>query len=121
MGRHIIREEYPSFDKISFVFQYHPSLSHLQIPVSQRDAMTMLAMAQKHGATECIFYLKFSDLNFEMELAMNGEPWTLSMIESMDANMRAEYARLDMKFVENKWSMRPIRLLLEIYFMSGHC
>merc|ERR1712204_127754 len=79
-------------------------------------------MAQKNGATECILYFKFKDSNFEAELAMNGEPWTLSMVESMDANMRTEYARLlDMKLVENKWSIRPLILLLQMYFVNGQC
>ena len=117
-----IGDEYPSFDSLRLIVQYQPSLTHLAIPIAhQRDMRIMLAMAQKNGANEAVFYLKYNDLNFEVELQMNGEPWGLNMIRSMDKDMRNEYDQLDMKFVERKWGNRPLRLLANAQQMDGHC
>merc|ERR1712228_652936 len=119
-----ITSEYPSFDKeLRFIIMYHSSFKHLNIPsIIVRWVRIMLNMAQKQGSNMAVFTLRCIDDDFVLELSINGEPWSLDLIASIQEAAKLNYLNMDMALLKTrKYGMQPAALFGSVHQMGGHC
>merc|ERR1712083_869492 len=89
----LLKYQYPSFKEISMIIQYAPALKHLMIPFGGSKMLQLfLSFSQNLNANIAICTLKcYNMYAIEVEFKINGNPWSVQIIEEMNQNMESEY------------------------------